>query len=85
MKREDIKKSFTFIVDELGMYDGGNNYFEEDLAVLYDRFADSCSRCVHKCHLINQGHHWCELQKESYPEVCEEYEETPEGIMTTDC
>ena len=43
----------------------------------------SCSKCVHKCHLINQGVHWCGLQKETYPEVCEDYEETPKGTITT--
>jgi phage-related protein len=83
MKKEDIKELFTFIVDQLGMYDGGNNTFDEDLEVLYNQFGDSCSKCVHKCHLINQGVHWCGLQKETYPEVCKDYEETPKGTITT--
>jgi hypothetical protein len=43
----------------------------------------SCSRCIHECHLINQGYHWCELQKKTYPKVCEDYADTLKGVTIT--
>ena len=36
--------------------------------------------CKHQMHLINQGVHWCELQKDCYPNCdhCPDREEPPE-------
>ena len=44
------------------------------------------SMCVHQGHLINQGIHWCELQKAEYPDCCQncpEFEAVPEGVVTS--
>lgn len=39
--------------------------------------------CIHQLHLINQGVHWCELQKECYPDCdkCQDREEPPESVI----
>ena len=39
--------------------------------------------CKHQMHLINQGVHWCELQKECYPDCdkCQDREEPPESVI----
>ena len=44
------------------------------------------SMCVHQGHLINQGIHWCELQKPGYPDCCQncpEFEAAPEYVVTS--
>ena len=44
------------------------------------------SMCVHQGHLINQGIHWCELQKPGYPNCCQNcsnFEAVPEGVVTS--
>lgn len=51
--------------------------------IIYENTADSCSRCIHECHVINQGYHWCELQKKTYPKVCEDYADTLKGVTIT--
>ena len=43
--------------------------------------------CKHQMHLINKGVHWCELQKDCYPncDQCPDREEPPKStIETTD-
>ena len=39
--------------------------------------------CIHQMMLVNQGVHWCELQKDCYPncDKCQDREDYPESVI----